>query len=136
MNELDVKSISLLGMEFQRTRLEAAATNIANAQVFSSSENNAFKPLVAQIDLTSKAQNGFLTKDALVTLVENDKQKAKAVFKPEHPLANDSGYVFAPAINLANEMISLNAATRAYEANVKAFNAYKEMSAKALNIGK
>ncbi len=136
MPELDVKAISLIGMEHQRARLEAAAVNIANAQVFSGSAEAAFKPVTAISTAKNGAFSQYMQKGQQVTLTENLSLEAKAVLKPSHPLANDLGYVFLPNVNVAQEMITLNSATRAYEANVKAFNAYKEMSAKAMEIGK
>lgn len=136
MAELDVKAISLVGMEHQRARLEAAALNIANAQVFASSAEATFKPVSAVSSTNGISFGQYMQDDQQVNLVENLGAQAKAVLKPSHPLANDLGYVFLPDVNVAQEMITLNSATRAYEANVKAFNAYKEMSAKAMEIGK
>lgn len=136
MSDLDVKAISLIGLEYQRTRLEAAALNIANAQVFSSSASTAFSPVTATSINKSMSFSNYLQQGTEVQLVSNQNLAAKAVLKPSHPLADDKGYVYLPNINVANEMITLNSATRAYEANVKAFNAYKEMSAKAIEIGR
>lgn len=136
MSDLDVKSISLFGMEYQRARLEAASLNIANGQTFASSKSAAFNPVSAIVDIDNLNFAQYLQQGNSVSIVPNLASEAKAVHKPEHPLANDSGYVFLPQINLAEEMITLNSAVRAYEANVKAFNAYKEMGAKALAIGK
>jgi len=132
MADLDIKAISLFGMNYERTRLEAASLNIANANVLSSKASTAYKPVVA----STNAFNSILQTNDTVRLTDNLTSKSQAVFKPEHPLANEKGFVFQPSINIAEEMITLNSATRAYEANVKAFNAYREMSAKALEIGK
>ena len=127
MADLDVKAISLLGMEYQRVRLEAAAMNIANAQVFSGSESTTYKPVSAVRLSAGLSFEQILQQGDKISLAPNTESKAKAILKPEHPLANDLGYVFLPEVNLAKEMITLNSSTRAYEANVKAFNAYKEM---------
>ena len=58
------------------------------------------------------------------------------VYDPEHPDANEEGYVMMPNVNSAEEMVDLMAATRAYEANVTALNVAKAMAMKALEIGK
>ena len=55
---------------------------------------------------------------------------------PDHPDANEDGYVMMPNVNSAEEMVDLMAATRAYEANVTALNIAKSMALKALEIGK
>jgi len=135
MADLDIKAISLFGMNYERARLEAASLNIANANVLSSKASTTYKPVVASTNALTSFNNILQTNDT-VMLTENLASKSQAIFKPEHPLANKNGYIFQPSINIAEEMITLNSATRAYEANVKAFNAYREMSAKALEIGK
>lgn len=58
------------------------------------------------------------------------------VYDPDHPDANEDGYVLMPNVNSAEEMVDLMAATRAYEANITALNIGKAMAMKALEIGK
>ena len=132
--DIDVKQVSLFGMEYQRTRVEVASLNIANSHLVFSSEQDVTKPMQA-VALTNDFS--LLIKNGVnVELAPVVDAKAKAVFKPEHSLANEQGYIYKQNINIANEMVNLNEATRAYEANVKAFNTYREMGAKALEIGK
>jgi flagellar basal-body rod protein FlgC len=57
-------------------------------------------------------------------------------YDPDHPDADDKGYVAMPNINLMEEMVNLISATRSYEANVSAIKAAKEMALKALEIGR
>lgn len=58
------------------------------------------------------------------------------VYDPGHPDANAEGYVAYPNVNEVNEMVDMISATRAYEANITAFNATKSMAIQALGIGK
>ena len=58
------------------------------------------------------------------------------VYYPNHPVADEDGYVMMPNVNSAEEMVDLMAATRAYEANITALNIAKSMAMKALDIGK
>jgi len=55
---------------------------------------------------------------------------------PQHPDADEKGYVKTPNINLMEEMVNMISATRSYEANVTAIKASKDMALKALEIGK
>lgn len=121
-------------MAVERAKLQAASLNIANANSVASSPEGVYKvqQLSSAVNNLSFAQRIELQADQLLMQTS----LVQAQFKPEHALANDQGYVYAPKINLATEMLNLNTATRAYEANVKAFNAYKSMSSKALEIGK
>lgn len=63
-----------------------------------------------------------------------NKNPTKTVYEPENPDADENGYVQKPNINLVKEMTNLMVATRAYEANVTALNAAKDMMKKALQI--
>ena len=55
---------------------------------------------------------------------------------PSHPDADEDGYVTYPNVNTVTEMTNLIDASRAYEANITAFNATKSMTTQALQIGK
>ena len=127
MSEIDVQSIARLGMEFEKARIEAATINVANTNNASTSVSDVTPLFMAVIGSTSSSQ-------AEVSL--QSVQKAKAVYQPSHPLANDQGIIYLPDVDLAHEMLTLSSAKRAYEANVKVYNSYKQMSAKALEIGK
>ena len=71
-----------------------------------------------------------------VTRYNEDDAPFKQVYDPEHPDANDEGYVQMPNVDPLREMVDLMSATRSYEANVTVFNASKSMLMKALEIGK
>lgn len=71
-----------------------------------------------------------------VTRIVEDETPFKLVYNPEHPDANDEGYVQLPNVDPLREMVDLISATRSYEANVTVFNASKGMMMKALEIGK
>jgi flagellar basal-body rod protein FlgC len=57
-------------------------------------------------------------------------------YDPQHPDANEKGYVAMPNINVMEEMVNMISATRGYEANVSALKAAKDMASIALEIGK
>ena len=65
-----------------------------------------------------------------------DTSPLKSLYDPDHPDANSDGYVMLPNVNKAQEMIDMLGTSRAYEANVTAFNATKLMILKALEIGR
>lgn len=116
-------------MNLERARLEAATYNISIANTVASSASQVAQLKSAQIN----ADNGFL--ELITTEVVSERSVTK-IFKPEHVKADENGFIYKPKVNLASEMIQLNLATRAYEANVRAFNSYKQMSSKAMEIGK
>lgn len=73
-------------------------------------------------------------KDELNLDIVEDKSEGDWVHMPEHPNANEEGYVELSNVNVINEMIDMIAATRSYEANLTAFNASKQMAKDALEI--
>ena len=71
----------------------------------------------------------------MAAIVE-DQRDLIPVYNPEHPDADEDGYVQMPNVDLVKETIDGMSATRSYEANITAFNAIKLMAQKALDIGK
>ena len=68
--------------------------------------------------------------------IQKDPAAPRMVYDPGHPDANTEGYVAYPNVNLVNEMVDMISASRAYEANITAFNSSKSMAIQALSIGK
>ena len=81
----------------------------------------------------SVARNN-LANGVKVTQIVEDNSDGKMVYDPTHPDANEEGYVTYPNVNIVSEMTDLIDASRAYEADVTAFNATKAMAMKALEI--
>jgi len=71
---------------------------------------------------------------ALELDIVEDRTEGDWVHMPEHPAANEEGYVEMSNVNVINEMIDMIAATRSYEANLTAFNASKQMAKDSLEI--
>jgi len=55
-------------------------------------------------------------------------------YDPQHPDANENGYVAMPNVNVSSEMVDMISASRAYEANVTALETAKDMAQQALRI--
>ena len=78
---------------------------------------------------------GFIQQSIVyVAQIKRDTSPPRLDYDPNHPLADEKGYVKKPNVNLALEMVHMIDATRAYEANVAAYNASKNMAARALQI--
>jgi len=58
----------------------------------------------------------------------------RMVYDPDHPMANEEGYVMKPNIDLAKEMANMISAIRSYEANMTAFNMTREMAERTLEL--
>ena len=71
-----------------------------------------------------------------VTDIISDKRAPLMKHEPNHPDANPDGFVAYPNVNLMEEMTNMIQASRAYEANVSAMQASKDMALSALDIGR
>jgi flagellar basal-body rod protein FlgC len=71
----------------------------------------------------------------VVSQVESQ-QPFKLIYDPQHPDANEEGYVQYPNVDIEREMVDFISATRSYEANITAINNFKNIAMKALEIGR
>lgn len=145
MEFLSSFNISGSGLTAQKMRMDVIAQNIANAEVTKTEDGSPYRRKM--VVLSSIKQN-YSFKDALnkasnlngggvqVDSIVEDQSALLPVYNPNHPDANEDGYVMLPNVNTGQEMIDMLSASRAYEANVTAFNATKAMALKALEIGR
>ncbi|MCA0969146.1 flagellar basal body rod protein FlgC [Halobacillus litoralis] len=135
----------------QRLRMDVASSNIANANSTRATvnENGDWVPYRRKmVTFQSKDQDfrSFLqmasnqsstpAQGVKVTEIAEDDQPFKQVFNPNHPDADENGYVQMPNVDPLQEMVDMMGATRSYEANVTSLNATKSMLMKALEIGR
>ena len=143
---MDISSIfdiSAAGMNLERMRLEVSAVNLANANTTRGVDGQPFTPLqvvvhsgATSFDAMFESLRGPDAAGALpVGEVEASDVPPRQVYDPGHPDADASGFVSYPGVNPVSEMVQLISVTRAYEANVRAFNAARAMATKALEIG-
>jgi len=84
----------------------------------------------------NRGRDGERNAGVIVTQIVDDETEMQMVYNPEHPDADENGYVTMPNVDLIKETTDAMAATRSYQANITAFNAIKLMAQKALEIGK
>lgn len=133
--------ISASGLAVEKMRLDVTAANIANMHSATNSADAVYRPLkvVAQPEpLNFSVQFGRLVTTSggvRVVAVEPQAVAARMVYEPGHPYADAKGFVAYPGVNHTAEMVNLNTALRAYEANLAALGAAKTMASRALEIG-
>jgi flagellar basal-body rod protein FlgC len=143
MGILDAMKISASGLKAQRTRMEAIATNMANAHTTRTDEGGPYRKkevVLVPSDVAGSRGFGSILREKfegvqVEDVVESTKQ-FQITYDPYHPDADAEGYVTYPNVNVMEEMGDMMAATRAYEANINVVNGAKEMFVKALEIGK
>ncbi|HEY3426126.1 MAG TPA: flagellar basal body rod protein FlgC [Negativicutes bacterium] len=132
------------GLTAERLRMDVISNNIANVNTTRTAEGGPYKrqsvvfaPRSNSKSFTQMLSNEMDTGDGVrVVGITKDNSPSRLVYEPNHPDANQDGYVEMPNINIVSEMVDMITATRAYEANVTAVNSAKSMALKALEIGK
>ncbi len=144
MDILTAMEISGSALKAQRTRLNIAAMNLANANTTRTIEGGPYKaksvvfaarPLEETFQDKLDAASEKLRKVEVVKVVE-DKAPFKEIYDPNHPDADENGIVKMPNVNEVEQMVDIMEARRAYEANVTALDAAKSMALNALDISR
>ena len=148
MSFLSTLNISGSGMTAQRLRLDVAADNIANIETTRTEDGTPYRrkmvvleakePTFAQI-LESAAAGQQINpagSGVRAAAVVDDETELKPVYDPDHPDADENGYVQMPNIDLVTETSDAMAASHAYQANITAFNTTRQMAQSALEIGR
>ena len=146
MSFLSSFDISASGLTAERQRLDIASENIANSNTTRTESGGPYRRemvVLQEVPSTSFRSkfNSLLNRTASkggvrVTEIVEDQRDLQPVYNPDHPDANEEGYVMMPNVDLVKETVDGMSATRAYEANITAFNAMKLMAQRAIDIGK
>lgn len=136
------------GLTAQQLRLDVVSENITNMNTTRTEEGGAYRRKMVvfkAVDdsssfsnaLSSASNRGHETDGGVIaTEIVEDDSELKLVYNPEHPDANEEGYVEMPNVTLVQEIADAMAASQAYSANVTAFNTLKGVIAKGLEIGR
>jgi flagellar basal-body rod protein FlgC len=132
-------AVSAAGMAAERSRVEVAALNLANAHTVQQPGGAGYQPLrtvVRAAAFASIVGDGLVSASLPVVSVEAMPSAPRVVHEPGHPLADEGGFVSYPAIDPATEMVTMMSAMRSYEANVAAMNTARVLALKTLDIGR
>lgn len=144
MSFLNSLNISGSGLTAQRLRMDIISENIANIdatrteaggpyrrKVAVLTSKDDFKSMMLKNINESKAKGGVEVSEII-----EDPSDFKLVYDPEHPDADNDGYVSMPNVDSLKETVDMMEAFRAYQANLTALNTTKQMAVKALEIGR
>ncbi|QSA98374.1 flagellar basal body rod protein FlgC [Methylococcus sp. EFPC2] len=145
MSSLKVFDIAGSGMAAQNLRLNLVASNISNVDSVSSSINQVYRsrqPVFAaqlQAAMGEKAQiggeQGAGAAGVQVLGVVESEAPPHLEYAPDHPLANEEGYIFRSNVNTVEELTNMIAASRAYQDNVEVANTAKQLMLQTLRMG-
>lgn len=155
--------ISSRGMSIQRKKMELISQNIANADSVRTADGKPYQRKTLDVKenqssfaaklsiegqmlkLNTNHSNHLSAQNPNVVLLPEiqsgvemketvDNKPGELIYMPEHPDADEKGYVQMSNVNVLNEMVDMIAATRSYEANLTALNSSKQMIKDSLEI--
>jgi flagellar basal-body rod protein FlgC len=71
-----------------------------------------------------------------VTRIVESNAAPRLEYRPGHPLANEKGYVVMSNVNVAEQMVDMVSASRAYQLNIELMNTARQLVLKTLDMGK
>jgi flagellar basal-body rod protein FlgC len=135
-----VFNIAGSSLSSQAVRLNTTASNMANSESVASSKDGVYKPRLPvfspkevdkQLNFFENQRSWGVQVDGII---EKDVE-AIAIHSPDHPMADDEGYIYKANVNMMEEMANMISASRSYQNSVEVFNTTKNMITKTLQLG-
>lgn len=135
MSLFNVFQVSASAMSAQSMRLNAVASNMANADSVVSADGKPYRAKQVVFEATPMGGAGELSKGVRVTQVVESTAPARMVYDPKNPAADEKGYVAFSNVNVVEEMTNMISASRSYQTNVEVMNTAKSLLLRTLQIG-
>jgi flagellar basal-body rod protein FlgC len=143
MDFLTALRISGAGLGVERTRVNLATSNLANAETTRTAEGGPYKrldPVIQAVpfptELGEAQGTGGPPMKAEIAAIVADQTPGRKVYSPGHPDADPEGFVTFPNVNPVHEVVNLMSASRSYEANATAIDTLKTMAQRGLDIAR
>lgn len=128
-----VFSVAGSALTAQSQRLNVVASNLANADSASGPDGKPYR--ARQVLFSTLPLEGGAAAGVRVTGVVEDPSPMRRVYEPQHPMADQEGYVTMPNVNVVEEMVNMISASRAYLNNIETMNTAKSLLLKTLALG-
>ena len=132
MSDFKIFSIAGSALTAQSARLNAVASNLANADSVTGADGQPYRAKQVVFKATPVEGGGIGVR---VTQVVDSAAPLRMSFDPKNPAADGQGYVALPNVNVVDEMVNMISASRSYQNNVEVMNTAKSLMQKTLAIG-
>jgi len=130
---MNIFDISGRAMSAQLVRLNATASNMANAGTVAGSQQGAYRAIRPVFQpITEKPGVATVT---VKNMVQSDTLAIKR-HDPGHPLADQNGDVWEAGVDTSSELVDMVDASRNYQNNVQVLNTAKSLLLETIRIGK
>ncbi len=137
MPSMKIFDIAGSGMNAQSLRLNLVASNISNANSVSSSIDEVYKsrqPVFSAQLKNVMEKNAAVSQVNVLGVVESQAPPVME-YAPNHPMADENGYIYKPNVNTIEEMANMMSASRSYQNNVEVLNTAKQLMLQTLKMG-
>jgi len=132
MSDFRIFAIAGSALTAQSARLNAVASNLANADSVVGSDGQPYRAKQVVFAAMPVEGGGIGVR---VTQVVDSTAPLRMQYDPANPAADEKGYVSLPNVNVVEEMVNMISASRAYQTNAEVMNTAKALMAKTLAIG-
>ncbi|MBF6058684.1 MULTISPECIES: flagellar basal body rod protein FlgC [Thiomicrorhabdus] len=136
MSVFSILDISASAMQAQTVRLNTVASNLANADSVSSNAETTYRskqPVFQEIMQQQSA--GSAGSGVKVKEIVESQAPLVMEYNPNHPMANEQGYIYRPNVDTVEEMANMLSASRSYETNVEVMNTSKQLLLRTIQLG-
>jgi flagellar basal-body rod protein FlgC len=128
--------ISATGMHVQTVRLNTIASNMANVDSISSNSDETYRSKQPVFKTILNEETGRPAGGVMIDDIVESEAPAIMEYSPNHPMADEDGYIFRPNVNVVEEMANMMDASRTYETNIEVMNTTKQILLKTIQMGK
>ena len=121
--------IAVSGLRASNRQLEVVGSNMANIQTTDAGNGQPYRRLIAEFKAKTDGIGGVEMGDVI-----KDMSDFQRVLNPGHPEADENGYVAMPNVDWPTEMVNLNMASRAYQANAAILKRFQKMVESSLEL--
>jgi flagellar basal-body rod protein FlgC len=127
-------------LNVERTRIEVAVSNMANAESTRSADGGPYRRRDVMLAADAPTFDDNLTQAGAVgvkvTGIVQDQTPFRRRYEPSHPDADADGFVALPNVDASQEMVDMVGAARAYQANIAAITMIRDLVNRSLDLGK
>lgn len=138
MSLFKIFDIAGSALNAESVRMNTTASNMANANSASSSSGATYRarqavfaPMLDEAMGMSESATGGVRLEGIV----ESQAPLRREYQPNHPAADEQGYVFLPNVNVVEEMANMISASRSYQTNIEVMEASKRMLQQTLALG-
>lgn len=134
MSMTNVFHIAASALTAQSMRLNAVASNMANAESAHASTGGGYKAKQVMFQAVTMNETSPWAQGVRMTEVVEDTRPDRLVYDPKHPLADEKGYIAYPNVDVVEEMVNMISASRSYQTNAEVMATTKDLMQRTLAL--